>query len=166
MQTIVLVTIVVAAFSIFLHSVKRKKEIDGLGRATLRFYGPAAAIFFSALFFLYTAGSRYATAPRSVRVADVSLELFIASLGFLVAIWFFAMKVTITQNAIEQTWWPLPSMRYLLAQLERIERQQFVVAYFSNGRKFGILPFTSGQQYFLERLEAQLTSNDVTESKS
>ena len=165
MQNIVLVTIVVAAFSIFLHSVKRKKEIDRIGRATLRFYGPAAAVFFSALFFLYVAVSRYATAPRSVRVADVSLELLIAALGLLVAIWIFSMKVTITQNAIEQTWWPLSSMRYLLAQLERIERQQFVVAYFSNGRKFGILPFTSGQRYFLERLEAQLTSKDGTESQ-
>ena len=66
---------------------------------------------------------------------------------------FFFAKATLTSDAIEHVMWPL-FWRYPLAQFSEIERNSFIQVRFSDARRFSVLPFTSGQTYFLEQLDA------------
>jgi hypothetical protein len=151
MQNYIQLAALIAFFAFVPHSIKRRRETDKLGNATLRYFGPSLLALFVGLFFLYQAIKNQSTPFYQQHPENFYIELFFCFAGLLVAVWLFFAKATLTNKAIEDTLWPF-TLRYPLDQLTTIKKKQFVIVHFKDGRKFGVLPFASGQQYFLEQL--------------
>ena len=141
-----------------LHAIKRKREIDRHGNPNLRFYGPALSAFTIGLLSLFITYRPLLGMNPWVATSDASIMLFFAGLGFFASILFFFSKTVLTDTSVI-TNYIFVKFNYELKDFERIEDERYVLLHFTANRKVAILPFCSGQQYFIERLLALTTQS-------
>jgi hypothetical protein len=150
--------IAVIAFPLLLHSVKRGKEVDERGYPALRLFGPALLLVFLGLLALFDSFGLV----HILRLPEF-VDFAFAGATFVGAAWFFYSKATLTESSIQISMWPM-SRSYSLDKFLSVDifgkdarKGSFgAVVRFSDGRKFGVLPFASGQKHFLEELEKRV----------
>jgi hypothetical protein len=159
MLTYVPLLIAVIAFPVLLHAIKRHKEVDEEGNPVLRLFGPALVLAFCGVVALLDAIG----VIQLLRPPARSVDLAFAGVTFIVGAWFFFSKATLTNGAICLSMWPMSST-YSLDKIVSVDTfgkdskkgTLGAVVKLSDGRKFGVLPFASGQKYFLEQLAIRI----------
>ncbi len=141
-----------------LHSFKRNREIDRDGNPTLRFYGPALAIFIVGITFTYLSYRPLLGVKEFSSTGDASTALSFAGVCVFVSVFFFFCKTILTEKSIITNYVFFKSS-YDLVDFERIEDDRYHLLHFSGNRKVAILPFCSGQTFFIERLLALTTQS-------
>ena len=141
-----------------LHAIKRERETDRQGNPTLRFYGPALAVFTIGVLFIYLAYRPLLGIKEFSATGDESSALSFSAICFLIAIFFFFSKTVLTEKSIVVNYLVF-KFHYDLKDFIRTEEDRFVIFHFSGNRRFGVLPFCSGQEYFIERMLALTTQS-------
>ena len=79
---------------------------------------------------------------------------FFFGVSFVGSLWFyFGWKTVLTDEAIEHSMWPLPTLRYSLRDAESVRRTPTLSVTFAGHRKFGVLPFASGSKFLSNHLK-------------
>jgi len=146
---------------LLLNSFKRKREIDRDGNPTLRFYGPALALFIMGITFIYLYYRPLLGIKEFSSSSDGSTALSFASVCLFASIFFFFCKIVLTEKSVILNY-VIYKSSFDLEDFERIEDDRNHLLHFSGNRKVAILPYVSGQQFFIERLLALTTQSSGT----
>jgi hypothetical protein len=141
---------------------RRKREIDKDGNLCLRYFGPKyafplVAANFAGIGFYHIDDPMYLANPENFFII-----FGFATLTFIASLHFVLYRVTLTQNSIERIQWPFKPLRYSIDQLTLIgQKRGEAVLHFSGEDTFKINLLLSGQNEFIEKLQASMLSRPI-----